>query len=175
VSHQTFELYVKEVILSATYHGAKKVIVVNGHGMNRFSLKNIQQELREKQEVYVTIFTGGPLTRKIDIPGVDWVVEGHGGISETSLNMHIRPESVHMKSASDDLEARYVHDFGRDKWGPSIFPEINVDMTKSGHYGRATMATEEIGKKLFEMRVQALVEHIEYMKEFEVKPIKPSR
>jgi creatinine amidohydrolase len=40
VSHQTFELYVKEVILSATYHGAKKVIVVNGHGHNLVRRKN---------------------------------------------------------------------------------------------------------------------------------------
>jgi creatinine amidohydrolase/Fe(II)-dependent formamide hydrolase-like protein len=105
---------------------------------------------------------------------VDWEIEGHGGITETSLNLLVKEETVHMERAVDELEARYVHNFGSIKgWGPGVFPEVTADWAEKGHYGRATLASVEIGKVIFENRVKSLVEHIEYMKEFEVKPINP--
>lgn len=169
VKSSTFEQYVKEIILSLRHHGAKKVILVCGHGMNRYPLKNLQQELRENEEVYVTIWMGTGGTP--EIPGVDWRIEGHGGVSETSLNLFIKPDTVDMDKACDELEARYRHNFGVDKgW---TFPEITIDWTETGSYGRATLASAEIGKMLYERAVKSLVELVQYMKEFKVQPIKP--
>ncbi len=92
-----FRDYVKSVILSAASHGSRKFLVVNGHGGNTPSLKEIAEELRSDDEIFVAIVTAYP--SKLD---------GHAGEDETSLMLHLRPDLVNMKKAVDTKQSEEI-------------------------------------------------------------------
>jgi len=87
---KVFRDYIKAIILSASSHGPRKFIIINGHGGNTASLKEVAEDLRSDEDIFTAVANAFPA--KLD---------GHAGEDETSVMLHLHPELVKMKKAVD--------------------------------------------------------------------------
>jgi creatinine amidohydrolase len=134
-----------------------RLAFVNGHGGNSALLQVALRELRLAHGLQTFLLhpnvppdQGGPSTEEELGMGI------HGGLGETSLVLHLRPDLVDMASAArhvpeDMAEHRHVR-FG----GPVAFGWTSDDFGPSGVIGDPTGATAERGKQQFEAIVAAM-------------------
>ena len=139
---------------------AKRLVFLNGHGGNSSLLNVACRELRLKFGLMTFLahpFVPPDQGGKAETDPADERGMGvHGGIDETSLLLHLRPELVDLgagfRNVPDDLaENRYVR-FG----GQVSFGWLSNDFGPSGHIGDPTGSTPERGKALFEAAVAAV-------------------
>ena len=128
-----FREYVKAIILSASSHGPRKFIIFNGHGGNTPSLKEVAEDLRSDEDIFVAIATAYPT--KLD---------GHAGEDETSIMLHLRPELVKMEKAVDTKqnEALAGIRMKTQKVGPADFGFDTIDLSPTGVFGAAGKTIE---------------------------------
>ena len=48
ISPKTFQNYVKEACLALSYYGVRKIVIVNGHGGNLYTLIELARELKKR-------------------------------------------------------------------------------------------------------------------------------
>ena len=139
---------------------AKRLVFLNGHGGNSSLLNVACRELRLKYGLMTFLahpFVPPDQGGKSETDPADERGMGvHGGIGETSMMLHLRPELVDMdagfRNVPEDLaENRYVR-FG----GQVSFGWLSNDFGPSGHIGDPTGATAERGKAMFEAAVAAV-------------------
>ena len=91
----------------------------------------------------------------------------HGGLDETSVFMHLRPDEVHL----DKAERRVPEALDQNihvKFGGSVsFGWLSNDFNPDGYIGDPTGATAEHGRQLFKQSVSALSEALEEIKTFD--------
>ncbi len=135
----------------------KRLAFLNGHGGNS-SLVNVAcRELRLDHGLETFLLhpslppdQGGPSAEEELGMGV------HGGVGETSLMLHLRPELVRMDLASRNVPE---HLAGNEhvKFGGSVsFGWLARDFGPHGHIGDPTGASAERGAELFEAAVTNL-------------------
>lgn len=146
---------------------AKRLAFLNGHGGNSSLLNVACRELRLKHGLMTFLLhpgvppdQGGASTEEELGMGV------HGGLDETSLILHLRPELVSLpdgfRNVPEHLAAnRYVR-FG----GKASFGWLSNDFGPSGFIGDPTGATAERGKMLFEGSVTAVGEALAEVRAF---------
>jgi len=137
----------------------RKLAFVNGHGGNSSLLQVALRELRLAHGLATFLLhpgvppdQGGASTREELGMGI------HGGLGETSLLLHLRPELVDMGRAARHVPEglagnRHVR-FG----GPVAFGWTSDDFGPSGVIGDPTGATAERGKQQFEAMVATMGE-----------------
>jgi creatinine amidohydrolase len=139
---------------------ARRLVFLNGHGGNSSLLNVACRELRLRYGLMTFLahpFVPPDQGGKADTDPADERGMGvHGGIDETSLILHLRPELVDMDAAFRNVpeplaDNRYVK-FG----GQVSFGWLSHDFGPSGHIGDPTGATAERGKALFEAAVAAV-------------------
>jgi creatinine amidohydrolase len=139
---------------------ARRLVFLNGHGGNSSLLNVACRELRLRYGLMTFLahpFVPPDQGGKADTDPADERGMGvHGGIDETSLILHLRPELVDMDAAFRNVpeplaDNRYVK-FG----GQVSFGWLSHDFGPSGHIGDPTGATTERGKALFEAAVGAV-------------------
>lgn len=154
---RTFVDIVVDVCASLAANGRMPVIV-NGHGGNRGALQLILAELGEQgctawavsyfellSDVAAELFPGGPHV-------------GHAGALETSLVLHLWPETVaagRIPAGTTPPTWPDPHMFGTDRvavWRP--FDAINP----TGVLGTPSLATPEAGARLYDAAVARLGE-----------------
>lgn len=134
-------------------HGFHRFFVVNGHGGNTDPNGVALRTLKERHK-NITVGHSGYFSF-IDENLYSQMVGPVKGIrhaceAETSLMLHLHPNSVHMDRAVDDgLECDVTGVIG-------TFDEI----TENGVLGFATKARAELGKVLFESAVEGLASHL---------------
>lgn len=158
VAPKVFRKYVKEVCLSLKYYGVSKIVVVNGHGGNLASLKEIARELRE-QDVFVSIFEWWPAAAELLPDMFDEAERHHAGAEETSVNLALHPKLVNKSKLIDEK----LHTHRLQVSGITI-PSDSVDDTPTGVFGNQRSASAEKGKKVVQAVLDALVKHIELLK-----------
>ena len=163
-----FREYVRNVCLSLKYYGVEKVVVVNGHGGNASALLEMARELRE-EGMFVSIFqwwnASGELLPDIFSPEE----RRHASAEETSMNLTIHPHLVDMKKAVDETPRKPTAETrGLVSW---IFDTI--DYTNSGVFGKASTASAEKGKKVFEAVVNELAKHVDTVKALKIEDLLP--
>jgi creatinine amidohydrolase len=138
---------------------ARKLVLLNGHGGNTSLLDVVCRELRLAHGFQTFLLHaalpadhGGEGAPEEDGLGI------HGGVSETSVLMYLRPDLVDMDKAVRNVPSwlganRHVR-FG----GSASFGWLSNDFGPSGVIGDATLATADIGKALFEDGVRHLAE-----------------
>jgi len=149
-------------------NGLKKIILVSGHGGNRYFLPLFVQTLPEKDKPYVVYEADLP-----DHPDRAAFFEsgeyGHACERETSTMLYTHPELVKMEGIPPEPfpslgRNRVVSDHGG--YSPvdwyAMYPHMYV--------GDGRVATAEKGKKFIEYKVQALVELIRAVKADDVTP-----
>lgn len=136
---------------------SRKLAFVNGHGGNSALLQVALRELRLAHGLQTFLLhphvppdQGGPSTE------VELGMGIHGGLGETSMVLHLRPELVAMERAARRIPEhlagnRYVR-FG----GPVAFGWTSDDFGPTGVIGDPTGATAERGKAAFEAAVTTM-------------------
>ncbi|MFQ3586310.1 MAG: creatininase family protein, partial [Fimbriimonadaceae bacterium] len=143
---------VESVVESLVPHGFRKFYVINGHGGNTApnqvatrSLKQRYPELVLGRAGYFDFLTADDFQ----------VLEGpfktirHACEAEVSLMLHVRPDLVRTERLRDDGLAPEPRVVGLE----FTFDEI----TEQGSIGKATLASAEKGRRLFEAAVAGLL------------------
>jgi creatinine amidohydrolase len=133
---------------------ARRLAILNGHGGNTGLLDVVCRELRLAHG-FQTFLLHANLPPDHGGSGLDEELgQGvHGGVSETSTLLHLRPDLVHLELAAPHAPAwldTYPHlRFG----GDTAFGWLSDDFGPSGVIGDPTLATAERGKHAFEAGV----------------------
>ena len=98
---------------------------------------------------------------------------GHAGELETSMLMHLDPESVRKDKISDNLGKGTAFNW-TDLFahGPVSIPGYHSQGTETGVGGQPSLATAEKGKIAFEGAVRFL---LEFADEFAKSPVRPRK
>lgn len=147
---------------------ARRVMFVNGHGGNSALAQVMNRELRLKYGLqtflthpHMPADQGGSSAESELGMGI------HGGMDETSVMLHLRPELVDMSLAvrrvPEGLAANKHVRFG----GRVAFGWLSNDFFPEGHIGDPTGATAEIGKKMFDSAVKDLCDAMKEISRFD--------
>ncbi len=147
---------------------ARNVLFLNGHGGNSALVQVANRELRLRHGLrtflahpHVPADQGGGSHPSELGMGV------HGGMDETSVMLHLRPELVDMTSAVRSVPeglARNRH----VRFGGSVpFGWLSDDFFSDGVIGDPTGATAEAGKAMFEASVASLAEALVEISRFD--------
>ena len=146
-------------------NGFKKIIIVNGHGGNPNLITYFAQTRLEKKRPYALYFFQPSMDsvfrkkmladRKSDIS-----YDQHGGESETSMLLYLRPDVVKMDSANNEsgkpLKRLHIQNAYTAIWWYADYPN---------HYaGEGGKATKEYGKLLIDQYVDQLARTIKAIK-----------
>ncbi len=138
---------------------ARKVVFVNGHGGNSALLNVANRELRLKYGLMTFLAHPGlPVDQGGMAPESELGMGVHAGTDETSLMLHLRPESVDLSVATRNVPAWLAGNQHVRFGGRVSFGWLSNDFGPDGHIGDPTAATAERGKKLFEGAVRGLGE-----------------
>jgi creatinine amidohydrolase len=167
---KVFRDYIKAIILSASSHGPRKFIIINGHGGNTASLKEVAEDLRSDEDIFTAVANAFPA--KLD---------GHAGEDETSVMLHLHPELVKMKKAVDTKqnEALAGIRMKAQKVGPADFGWDTIDLSPTGVFGaagktiEATKATTAHGEEIVKAHVDELCAFAEELKAAKLDDLLP--
>ncbi|MDY7106491.1 MAG: creatininase family protein [Actinomycetota bacterium] len=142
---------------SAATTGARKIVFLNGHGGNSALLGVACRELRLHHGLLTFLAhpsvppdQGGESTSEEHGMGI------HGGLEETSVVLHLRPDLVRMDLAERNIPGALVAN-DQVRFGGSVgFGWLANDFGPDGHIGDPTGATAERGKARFEAAVARL-------------------
>ena len=151
---QTLTLLARDVARELLRHGARRILVLSGHGENQFFLfeaADLALAGRKDAKIVVTgwwqhvpdamlddLFEG-------DFPG--WDLE-HAATVETALMLAMAPDSVRRDRIIDEVVPNVP--------GYSVFPQPAGLVPASGMLSRATPATAAMGERLVDIVVGAL-------------------
>lgn len=143
-------------------NGLKKIILLSGHGGNRYYLPLFVQLMLDKEKDYVLYYQQDMVDRELEQRIMQTQVDGHGGERETSLGLYINPDLVRL----DLLEEE-------DNW-PDLqrlrhLPNMQTAMEWFARFpeqctGDPRPGTAEKGKAMFEARVAELVKRYRAVK-----------
>jgi creatinine amidohydrolase len=102
VNPDTFERYVFEVAASLADAGFKRIVILNGHGGNTETLKNVSTRLYRDKQVFSMVIDWWTLCAE-EIKQVYGHAGGHGGTDETALVQVDHPEDVRQQDYSKEL------------------------------------------------------------------------
>jgi len=149
-------------------HGLAKIILLSGHGGNRFFLPLFVQTLVEKDKPYLAYYANPRLA--IDTSNVLETAEtGHACELETSTSLAIRPDLVKMAQVPPRPFTSLKRNQPLSDLG--VYSPLDWYAKYPAMYvGDASKATAEKGKVLTEARVEALVRIIRAVKEDATTP-----
>ncbi len=180
IHFEHFIQYVLDITKSLAYHGFKKMILVNGHGSNHNLVDMVARRTILETDA-TCVFCSWWELLKVD-PDFDkqWresVVPGgcsHGGELETSMLLHLAPESVRKDltrseiSKTNKLGSKFIWTDLFSK-GPIGMIDWTSQYTDSGVQGEAEKGTAEKGKIVFEEASRNLAEFVEEFHEMKIE------
>ncbi len=149
---------------------AQRLVLLNGHGGNTTHLVTALRELR-LQFGFKTFLThpslppayGGTSTEDELGMGI------HGGLNETSVFMHLRPDLVDLSVAERRVPEHLV-DNRHVRFGGSVsFGWLSNDFHSDGYIGDPTGASSERGAELFASAVEAMSDQMAEISTFEFR------
>jgi creatinine amidohydrolase len=144
-----FQAYVYQVALSLAKHGANRLVFLNTGISNATGLPIAiaAREIRVQMGVPTLVVSWNDLETEASQEITEQSEGGHGDEIETSINLYLQPENVHMELA--------VQDYGNNPrtkmpgYQPGLFSRNTEDPAYSdtGIYGDPTLATAEKGER----------------------------
>jgi creatinine amidohydrolase len=137
--------------------GARRLVLLNGHGGNTTLLATALRELRVEFGFQTfLVHPSVPPAYGGTAPAEELGMGIHGGLNETSVFMHLRPDQVDLSVA----ERKVPEGLARNefvKFGGSVmFGWLSNDFDPDGYIGDPTGANADLGKQLFEANVAHL-------------------
>lgn len=148
--------------------GAQRLVLLNGHGGNTTLLVTALRELRLRYG-FKTFLThpslppayGGTSTEDELGMGI------HGGLNETSVFMHLRPELVDLAQAERRVPEHLAKNTHVRFGGSVSFGWLSNDFHPDGYIGDPTGASAARGETLFDGAVSTLCEQMAEISSFE--------
>jgi len=162
VPPETFGRYVGDTLRSLTGHGLRKAVVVNGHGGNVGSLRDVAKELHREGTAFALPWSWwegvGDVPQDVLGEGVD--VPGHAGGIESAMMLHLAPGAVD-EDRLDEAETGQ----GEPRWSDDAAPRgfDFVDHTENGAKGEPTRASAAAGEALFEAATESLEALVDWL------------
>ncbi len=157
LSPETLLAVLRDIGRCVATTAARRLVFLNAHGGNTTLLNVACRELRLDTGLLTFLVhpsvppayggTGNPAERGMGL---------HGGIGETSLMLHLRPEQVDMSKAVRNLPDWMLDNEYARFGGPVQFGWTTADFGPDGHVGDPTLATAEEGARLFAQTVELL-------------------
>lgn len=145
----------------------RRLVMLNGHGGNTSLLDVVCRELRVAHGFLTFLLhptlppdhggDGHPAEEGLGI---------HGGLGETSVMMHLRPELVHADRLTSNVP-HWLNTRPHVRFGGAPFGWVSNDFGPSGVIGDATLADPDHGKVLFERGVAYLGEVLADVRTFD--------
>jgi creatinine amidohydrolase len=165
LSAATFLAAVSDLAGSLTRHGFRRLLVVNGHGGNSALVREAVQQLALRTPVLVAAVDYWAVARET---AAEVRESPRGGMAhacefETSLMLHLRPESVRQELIRREIpEPRFAQErLDLVSPGPVSAAWKTHDLSSSGVLGAPDLATPEKGQRLFEACVEGIARLIE--------------
>ena len=136
---------------------AKKIMFINGHGGNSALMAMMNRELRLKYGLQTFLaHPHMPADQGGSSAASELGMGVHGGVDETSVMLHLRPDLVDMSLAvrrvPEGLAKNEQVKFG----GRVAFGWLSNDFFPEGHIGDPTGASAELGASMFTSAVDSL-------------------
>ena len=184
IHHEHFVQYVLDICKSLAYHGFKKMIVINGHGSNHNLVDMAARRAIVETDASCAFCSWWQLLKVNPDFDSQWrqsVFPGgcsHAGELETSMLLHLSPESVRrdrIKSEiakTNQMGSKYIWGdlFGKSAMG---LIEWTSQYSDSGVMGEAEKATAEKGRIVFEEASKNLAEFIVEYRARKIAPRTP--
>lgn len=153
------EAIIKDVAHSVNRYGVKTLIIVNGHDANNASMKYATRELTDELDMNVVYLFYPELESMMakHCESTTWHGMIHACELETSLMLALKPELVDMSKAVREYPEK-----------PALYGKSSIslgELSKSGVYGDATLASKAKGEKLLESFVEKMVELVNSVSE----------
>lgn len=166
---RTFEDFFLAIVGRLTARGACMVLFSNGHGGNHSFLVNVVKWAGERWPQTFTatewLHTTGEALDRYRSSALGGM--GHACELETSMMLHLRPESVHLERARRETDFISTPEYFMDwsEGGRLIANPPWTDDTTTGAYGDPTVATAEKGRRWLEAAVAEKIESIDEVRE----------
>jgi creatinine amidohydrolase len=175
LSQQTMMHVLDDIGRCVAESGAKRIVFLNGHGGNSTLLNVVCRELRLAYGL-LTFLVHPFVPPAYSPPDPDAANSAelgmgiHGGLDETSVMLHLRPDDVDMSQAVRNVP-EWMSEHDHVKFGGSVqFGWLSNDFGDDGHIGDPTGATAELGEKLFEDSVSFIIEQLRDIVGFDFRP-----
>lgn len=148
--------------------GAERLVFLNGHGGNTTLLATALRELRVQYGLKTfLVHPSVPPAYGGTAPEDELGMGIHGGLNETSIFMHLRPDQVDLSHVERKVPERLAeHEFVKFG-GPVMFGWLSNDFDPEGYIGDPTGANAELGKRLFDANVDHLARQMAEIKTFD--------
>jgi creatinine amidohydrolase len=163
IGAETFKNVIVDICVSMNGYGVKKFYILNTGVSTLRPLKKAQEELSAR----------GIVLRYLNILAVDrrlppGILEQEGGThadeGETSMMLHIAPETVDMSKAVKDYDPR------PNRRGLTRNPEGKGHYSPTGIWGDPTLATKEKGRVIVEATVAEIIKQVEELIAMKLDP-----
>jgi len=158
---------IRELGLSISRMGAKKVFILNGHGGNDIPIRAAMRELKtaipQVRFVFASYWSLGSKAikevRKSELGGL-----GHACEMETAMMLHLHPNRVNMTLAKkdgpphQDIYRKADMQFPRPVYFVNEFDEVSA----TGVVGDPTLATPETGARFLDGIVAQVTDFVEH-------------
>lgn len=148
-----FERYVFEVAMSLVKQGAQRIVFLNT-GIAKATglpLSIAAREIRTQAGTPTLVVSWDDLeTPEIDALKTE-LMGGHAGELETSINLYLQPELVHMDRAVIDYGNREPKDYPGYQPGRLARDSADPGFTETGLFGDPTLANAEKGRAALEI------------------------
>lgn len=171
---------IKDIFDCLLEHGAKKFLIVNGHGGNVSIIEQFGRDLRREKGVMVGKFDIWQVLTpemKKELFGENVTkCMGHGAEPVTSVMKYLVPDDIRMELVEEGDRVHQWQDFELTTIGKTKVAGVEasiyfnmIDATKQGcladpHYGSA-----EIGEKIFERMVEVGCEFVTKIQNSQMK------
>ena len=181
IHFEHFIQFVLDICKSLAYHGFKKMVIVNGHGSNGPLVEMVGRRLIVETDAHCVFCNWWQLLQVDPEFNKKWresVFPGgcaHAGELETSMLLHLAPESVRKDRIKSEISKtnkrgskfNYTDLFGRGAIGEVEWTSQYSDI---GVMGEAEKATAEKGKLCLEEAARQLSD---FIAEYQVREIEP--
>lgn len=161
---ETFLAVVGDLCGNLVQHGFRRLLVVNGHGGNSALVREAAQQLANRAPVLAAAVDYWALAREIASEVRDSPPGGmaHACEFETSLMLHLRPESVRQELVRREIpEPRFASERIDLISSAAVAAGWRTDqLSSSGVLGAPDLATPEKGERLFEACAEGLTQLI---------------
>ena len=155
----TFQALIYEVCVGIWHHGFRKILIVNGHGGNSGPIAGTAQRLTSAGHPVLSCSVGNLVGDEVDTIFERRVKGGgHADEFETSIMLHLHPESVDMSKAVDHMDLKSQDLIEAGITVPSVFGPDDP-----GVRGYATLATAEKGRRFVELAAMRLADLVQLL------------